>query len=247
MKGRHSDADMETEPTYAQSEYEKAKMILSQWKILQNTLASRVVLEDLFSHPIRYIGGVDVSYSKRGRFSTACAGAVVMDPRDWSVVDSASAFLENSVPYVPGYLSFREIPVLLEAYEKLQVLPDVWLVDGAGIAHPRRIGLAAHFGVLLDVPAIGVAKSRLVGRHDDPAVEKGSRVPLEDEKTGEVIGTVLRSRTDVKPLFVSPGHRVSIETAPEVVLSCCTRYRLPEPTRAAHNMVTTLKKTIPSS
>jgi deoxyribonuclease V len=170
-----------------------------------------------------------------------------MDPKDWSVVDSASAFLENSIPYVPGYLSFREIPVLLEAYEKLRVLPDVWLVDGAGIAHPRRIGLAAHFGVLLDVPAVGVAKSRLVGRHDDLPAEKGSSVPLEDEKTGEVIGTVLRSRSGVKPLFVSPGHRVSIETAPEVVLSCCTRYRLPEPTRAAHNMVTELKKTMPSS
>jgi len=228
-------------------EFEKKTGKFPQWKVLQNTLASRVVLEDLFSRPIRYVGGVDVSYSKKGKFSTACAGAVVMDPTDWSVVDSTSAFLENSVPYVPGYLSFREIPVLLEAYEKLRVLPDVWLVDGAGIAHPRRIGLAAHFGVLLDVPAIGVAKSRLVGRHDDLPAEKGSRVPLEDEKTGEVIGTVLRSRTDVKPLFVSPGHRVSIETAPEVVLSCCTRYRLPEPTRAAHNMVTELKKTMPSS
>jgi deoxyribonuclease V len=225
----------------------RSRKSFSDYTILQNTLASRVVLEDLFSRPIRYVGGVDVSYSKRGRFSTACAGAVVMDPTGWSVADSASAFLENSIPYVPGYLSFREIPVLLEAYEKLQVLPDLWLVDGAGVAHPRRIGLAAHFGVLLDVPAIGVAKSRLVGRHDDLAVEKGSRVPLEDEKTGEVIGTVLRSRTDVKPLFVSPGHRVSMETAPKVVLSCCTRYRLPEPTRAAHNMVTALKKTIPSS
>ncbi len=227
--------------------FELNKSNIPQWKILQNTLASRVVLEDLFSRPVRYVGGLDVSYSKRGRSSTACAGAVVMDPTDWSIVDSASAFLENSVPYVPGYLSFREIPVLLEAYEKLQVLPDVWLVDGAGIAHPRRIGLAAHFGVLLDVPAVGVAKSRLVGRHDDLPAEKGSRVPLEDEKTGEVIGAVLRSRMGVKPLFVSPGHRVSIETAPEVVLSCCTRYRLPEPTRAAHNMVTELKKTIPSS
>lgn len=247
MKGEHSDADMETESSYAHSEYEKAKMSLSKWKILQNTLASRVVLEDRFSRPVRYVGGLDVSYSKGGRSSTACAGAVVMDSADWSVVDWASAFLESSVPYVPGYLSFREIPVLLEAYEKLHVLPDVWLVDGAGIAHPRRVGLAAHFGVLLDVPAVGVAKSRLVGTHEKLPAEKGGRVPLMDEKTGEVIGTVLRSRADVKPLFVSPGHRVSIETAPEMVLSCCTRYRLPEPTRAAHNMVTELKKTIPRS
>jgi len=225
----------------------RSRKSFSDFTILQNTLASRVVLEDLFSRPIRYIGGVDVSYSGRGKVSTACAGAVVMDTTDWSVVDSASAFLESYMPYVPGYLSFREIPVLLEAYEKLQILPDLWLVDGAGIAHPRRIGLASHFGVLLDVPSIGVAKSRLVGSHEELPVEKGSRVPLKDEKTGEVIGTVLRSRTGVKPLFVSPGHGVSMASAPDMVLSCCTGFRLPEPIRSAHNMVTLLKKSVPST
>jgi len=213
-----------------------------EWRVLQNYLRAKVVLKDLFVSPLRYVGGIDVSYSQVGKNSKAFSSVVVLDILTWSMVDLSVAWMESSVPYIPGFLSFREVPVILEALDKLTLLPDIWLVDGAGIAHPRRIGLASHLGVLLDVPTIGVAKSRLVGRHNDLPKEKGSFVPLVDEATEEVIGTVLRSRTGVKPLYISPGHKVSVRSAVEIVLACCTKYRLPEPTRAAHNKVTEAKK-----
>jgi deoxyribonuclease V len=137
-------------------------------------------------------------------------------------------------PYVPGYLSFREIPVVLAALAKLRVRPDVLLCDGQGYAHPRRFGLACHLGVLTDIPSIGVAKSRLIGEHSVLARAKGSWTPLRDGV--EVIGAVVRTRTGVKPLYVSVGHRVSLEMALKIVLRCTTKYRLPETTRAAHRL-----------
>lgn len=211
-------------------------------KVLQQNLSKKVLLEDSFTKEWTLVGGLDVSYSRHKGPSKACAAAVIFDRTSWTVVDESVAYMDVDIPYVPGFLSFREIPVILEVVEGLTLLPDIWLVDGAGIAHPRRIGLASHLGVLLDVPTIGVAKSRLVGRHNDLPKEKGSFVPLVDEATEEVIGTVLRSRTGVKPLYISPGHKVSVRSAVEIVLACCTKYRLPEPTRAAHNKVTEAKK-----
>lgn len=206
---------------------------------IQRALAKKVQLWGLPDQDIRIIAGTDVSYSRTGKYSTAVAGIVVMDYGSWEVLEEVYAIKEISFPYIPGLLSFRELPALMMAFEKLKTIPDLWLVDGAGIAHPRRLGLAAHFGVTIDRPTIGVAKSRLIGTHDEVPIEKGSRIFLKDR--GEIIGIVLRSRTNVRPLYISPGHGVSLEQAPEIVLSCCTRFRLPEPTRAAHNFVTRIK------
>jgi len=215
-----------------------------QFKFLQQNLAEKVLLEDFFDKEYNLVGGVDVSYTRLERHAKSCGALVVLNRTDWKLMDRAVALCDVEVPYVPGFLSFREVPAILEAMERLTVLPDVWLVDGAGIAHPRRIGLASHLGVLLDVPTIGVAKSRLVGIHGELGEEKGSRVPLLDDKTQEQIGWVLRSRKGVRPLYVSPGHKVSMESAAKIALACCTRYRLPEPIRTAHNMVTQYKNKI---
>jgi deoxyribonuclease V len=136
-------------------------------------------------------------------------------------------------------LSFREAPVCIAAAQKLSRVPDLFIVDGQGIAHPRRLGLAAHLGLFLDRPTIGCAKSRLVGANDEPGIEKGSYTPLTDD--GETIGRVLRTRSNVKPVYVSVGHKVTLEEAMGLVLQCCTRYRLPEPTRLAHQIVTKRK------
>jgi len=183
---------------------------------------------------VRLIGGVDVAYLGKGA-SHACAVAVVWDRFSGEVLESVYAQDEVVFPYIPGLLSFRELPVVMKACEGLSNIVDVWMVDGAGIAHPRRLGIAAHFGVLLDRPSIGVAKSRLIGSHLPVPRSKGSWVPL--RRDGEVIGHVLRTRDDVKPLYISPGHKVSFRQAVELVLACCPKYRLPEPTRMAHNLV----------
>lgn len=206
----------------------------------QKILSAKVVLKNRYARTIRLVAGTDVSYSRLGKYTTAVAGIVIMEYGSWNMVEQVYALKDISFPYIPGLLSFRELPVLMEAWEKIRTHPDIWLVDGAGIAHPRRLGLASHFGVTIDEPTIGVAKSRLTGKHDDVPSEKGAMVPLLDGK--EVIGTVLRSRTNVRPLYISPGHRVSLENAPEIVLSCCVKYRLPEPTRVAHNYVTLLRQ-----
>lgn len=206
----------------------------------QKTLSQKVSLFEFLLKDINLIAGTDVSYSRIGKETTAVAGIVVMEYGTWNVMEQVYAVKDITFPYIPGLLSFRELPVLMDAYEKVQNRPDIWLVDGAGIAHPRRLGLASHFGVTINEPTIGVAKSRLTGTHEDVPLAKGSKVPLYDGP--EVIGTVLRSRTNVRPLYISPGHMVSIEQALEIVLSCCIKYRLPEPTRAAHNYVTLLRQ-----
>jgi deoxyribonuclease V len=157
-----------------------------------------------------------------------------LDLAEW-----AWAELPTDFPYIPGLLSFREIPVILAAMERLTLAPDLVLVDGQGIAHPRRIGIASHLGVLLDLPTIGAAKSRLVGRYDEPGPERGDRSPLVHR--GEVVGAVLRTRSRVGPLFVSAGHRVSLDTAVGYTLACAPKYRLPETTRQAHNLAARAK------
>jgi deoxyribonuclease V len=143
----------------------------------------------------------------------------------------------TAFPYVPGLLSFRELPAVLAAIEQLRILPDLYLCDGQGLAHPRRFGLACHLGVLLDAPTIGVAKTRLIGTHAPPPAEKGGWTPLEDG--GEVIGAVLRTRSGVKPVYVSIGHRVSLATSVRLTLACTSRYRLPETIRQAHRLAST--------
>lgn len=197
---------------------------------LQKELAGRVVLCDELPGSVRLVAGVDVSCS---RFAPEIHAAVVLfDLEENVVVETATARSAEAFPYVPGLLSFRELPVVLAAFRQLQRLPDVVLVDGQGLAHPRRFGIACHLGLWLDLPVIGCAKSRLCGEHGEPGPQCGKWVSLRDG--GEEIGRVVRTRDRIRPLYVSPGHRVSQERAVQVVLACGRGYRLPEPTRLAH-------------
>ncbi|NIP17685.1 MAG: deoxyribonuclease V [Xanthomonadales bacterium] len=198
---------------------------------LQSELAGRVILKDRFG-AIDRVAGVDVGFEDSGRITRAAV--VVMTWPDMEAVERAIARLPTSFPYVPGLLSFRELPAVLEAFARLKKKPDLAFCDGQGVAHPRRLGVASHLGLLLDLPTIGVGKSRLVGSFEPPGEKKGDHSRLVDGE--EQIGTVLRTRDGVRPLFVSPGHRVSQDTACELVLAACPRYRLPEPIRAADRL-----------
>jgi deoxyribonuclease V len=188
---------------------------------------------------VRLVAGVDVSF-KDGR---ARAAVAVLSFPALELVDQALASAPVSFPYVPGLLSFREVPPVLEALSRLRLHPDLLLCDGQGIAHPRRCGLASHLGLLSGIPSIGVAKSRLVGEHGPVSEEKGAWNPLVDR--GEPIGAVLRTRSGVAPLFVSIGHRVSLGTAIRYVLACSPRYRLPETTRWAHRLASSTARQPP--
>jgi len=195
---------------------------------VQKVLASRVIKKKFFGK-VSTIAGVDVSIKS----GTARAAVVVLNYPGLEKVDQSVAELPVAYPYIPGLLSFREGPVVIKAIENLSKTPDVFIFDGQGIAHPRRLGLASHIGVILDIPTIGCAKSCLCGQYDEVPGRRGSHVPLvHKEKT---IGAVLRTRSNVKPVFVSIGHRVDLKSCIELVFSCCTKYRLPETTRQAHN------------
>lgn len=199
---------------------------------LQRHLAGSVSLEDRLPQRLTRVAGVDVSYQKDG--DIFYAAVVVLSLPQFEVIEEASAVRKVEFPYVPGLLSFRELPVLLQAFRHLRTVPEAVLVDGQGIAHPRRLGLASHLGLWLELPTVGCAKSRLCGEHAEPGTGRGARAPL--LLGGEQVGTVLRTRDRVRPLYVSPGHLVSIERAVELVLECGGRYRLPEPTRLAHHL-----------
>jgi len=195
---------------------------------LQKQLRQFVRSEPLDLAALRWVGGIDVS----AREDQLRAGVVVYDCAQGRVVDRAAAEGPAPIPYKPGFLSFREIPRILEALPRLRVRPQVFLVDGHGIAHPRHMGIAAHLGVLLDWPTIGVAKSRLVGHLPRPLQpERGDAVPV--LWRGQPLGMAVRTRTGVKPVWVSVGHRVTLPDAVDLVLRC-SRYRLPEPIREAH-------------
>ena len=198
---------------------------------LQQALRDRVIRENRLG-PVRLVAGVDVGFKAGGDIARA-AVAVLRFP-ELELVESAVAEREVRFPYVPGYLSFREAPAVLAAVARLRQPPDLILCDGQGVAHPRRFGLACHLGVLLDTPTIGAAKTRLIGEHRPVPERKGSWRALKDK--GETIGAVVRTRTGVKPLFVSIGHRVDLRTAIHFVLASTTRYRLPETTRWAHRL-----------
>lgn len=180
----------------------------------------------------RLIAGVDVHFSREG--DLAWAAVALVETATLELVGSALAAHPTSFPYVPGYLSFRELPVILRALSLLEATPDLLMVDGQGIAHPRRLGIAAHLGVITGLPSIGVAKSRLFGRFEPPPAARGSWTPL--TARDETIGAVVRSRDGVQPLFVSVGHRIGLELAIELTLATVTRYRLPEPTRLADKL-----------
>lgn len=199
---------------------------------IQEKLRSQVITEDQFKEPVQYVAGVDMGFEADGTISRA-AVAVLSFP-DLQVVETSLARRPTTFPYIPGFLSFREIPAVLDALEKIQIIPDIILCDGQGIAHPRRLGIASHLGVIIDIPTIGVAKSLLIGKHEDLPETKGSLQPLIHR--GETIGAVLRTRTGVKPLYISSGHRVSLSTAIDYVLRCTPKYRLPETTRVADKL-----------
>ncbi len=198
---------------------------------LQTELAAQVRLQDDYP-PLRRVAGVDVGFEDGGAMTRAAA--VLLDAQTREPVAEVVARQPTRMPYIPGLLSFRELPAVLQALAALPETPDLVFVDGQGIAHPRRLGIAAHLGVVTGLPTIGVAKSILVGVHDEVGPHRGDRQPLKYK--GEVIGCVLRSKDRIRPLIVSPGHRVSMATAPELVLAFGTKYRLPEPTRLADRL-----------
>ncbi|MHC5612626.1 MAG: deoxyribonuclease V [Nostoc sp.] len=200
--------------------------------VIQEKLRDHVITEDQLQEPIKYVAGVDMGFEADGTISRAAV--VILSFPDLQVIETSLARRPTSFPYIPGFLSFREIPAVLDALEKIKTIPDIILCDGQGIAHPRRLGIATHLGLLIDMPTIGVAKSLLVGKHGELSETKGSQQPLIYK--GETIGAVLRSRTGVKPLYISSGHRISLPTAIDYVLRCTTKYRLPETTRIADKL-----------
>lgn len=204
---------------------------VAEARAVQDALRERVVVADRLGI-VQAVAGVDVGISRRR--NRARAAVVLLDMDTLAVRAAAIAEQPPGFPYVPGFLSFREIPVILEALAALGEAPDLLIVDGHGLAHPRRIGLASHLGLATGLPAIGVAKSRLLGTYAEPASDRGATSVLMDGV--ERLGTVLRSRENVRPLFVSPGHLVGHDSAVALTLKCLTRYRLPEPTRLADKL-----------
>ncbi|MGW8265505.1 MAG: deoxyribonuclease V [Longimicrobiales bacterium] len=201
-------------------------------KALQLRLRNRVILKPPPAFSPRLIAGADLSIL-RGR-DVGHAAIVVLDEEELEVVDQATASVEVAFPYIPGLLSFRELPPLAAAWAQLEVRPAVVIFDAHGLAHPRRFGLACHGGLLFGVPSIGAAKSILVGRHGELGAAKGSTAPLLHE--GDAVGAAVRTRSGVSPLYVSPGHRMDLPTAVRIVLSVSPRYRIPEPIRRAHRL-----------
>lgn len=198
---------------------------------IQERLRHEVILQDQ-PGTLRLVAGVDAGFEDGG--SVTRAAVVVLSFPNLEIVETALVRRPTSFPYVPGLLSFREAPAILEALTGLKASPDLLMCDGQGIAHPRRLGIASHLGVLTGLPSIGVAKSILVGRHEPLDEQPGAWQPLINR--GEVVGAALRTRQGVKPVYVSVGHRLSLETAIELVLRCTIKYRLPEPTRRAHHL-----------
>jgi deoxyribonuclease V len=204
---------------------------------IQRTLRDRLVLRDELGE-VRLVAGADIALDRRERLGFG--GVVVFRLPGLEEAERATAVVPLTFPYVPGLLAFREAPVLLEAFAKLRCRPDLVLFDAHGYAHPRRMGLASHLGLLLDVPSIGCAKSVLVGEHGLPPPEAGTWTPLVHQ--GEVVGAAVRTRERVKPVFVSAGHRVSLATAIALTLRCTDGTRLPKPTREADRLVGELKR-----
>ena len=198
---------------------------------IQHSLSKLISLTPPFRNP-RFVAGADASYHKRGELFYGAV--VVFSITPWKLVEEAVAWGRVSFPYIPGLLSFREAPILLRTFRKLVHKPDLIIFDSQGIAHPRGLGLASHMGLLLNCSSIGCAKKHLVGRYRNPGANAGCRTALTlDSKR---IGTVVRTRSNVKPVFVSPGHKMDIQGSMRWVLRCCKGYRLPEPTRAAHTL-----------
>jgi deoxyribonuclease V len=204
---------------------------------LQESLAPRVRLEPLGFRP-RYVAGADVSFERFG--AEVFAAACVMDISNFSIIEEIAVRSRISFPYVPGLLSFREAPPVLEALEKLKCPADAVLLDGQGLAHPRFLGLACHIGLWVGIPTVGCAKSLLIGEYSEPGKERGATSPLKID--GRVVGAALRTREGAKPVFVSPGHMSDIAGACALVMSCTRGYRIPEPIRRSHALANTARR-----
>ena len=214
----------------------KWNLSYSQARDVQTSLAGKVEFTPLKGSP-KVVAGIDCAFSKDGQ--RILAAVVVLRLPDFELVETASAVRKVTFPYIPGLLSFREAPVCIAAVEKLASLPDLFIIDGQGIAHPRRLGLAAHLGLFFDEPTVGCAKSRLTGDFEEPPLEKGAHTLLTAQS--ETIGAVVRTRSRVKPVFVSVGNKCVLDDAIRIVLTCALKYRLPEPTRLADQAVGKLK------
>ncbi|PYS48720.1 MAG: deoxyribonuclease V [Acidobacteria bacterium] len=217
---------------------------LHGWKVtpkeaveLQKSLRERVRLVPL-AKKVKTIAGADISFNKFE--PTVYAGLVVLSLPTLEVVEEVGVVSETKFPYVPGLLSFRETPSVLEAWAKLKTEPDAVMFDGQGIAHPRRVGIASHVGLLINRPTLGCAKSVLVGKYEEVSAERGSWTELIDK--GEVVGAAVRTKTNVQPIYVSPGHLIDLQGAIELALACNGGYRQPEPTRRAHLLVNALRR-----
>lgn len=204
---------------------------------IQRQLRSHIVIEKP-QQEFDLVAGADISFDKGS--DVVYAGVVVLQLRDLREVARATAVSRAKFPYIPGLLSFRESPSVLEAWEKLKLQPDVVMVDGQGLAHPRRFGIASHLGLLLDLPSVGCAKSLLLGKHEEPPLPAGSYSYLVDRD--ETIGVALRTRDGISPVFVSVGHKIDLESAIALVMKCTHGYRIPEPIRQAHQVVNALRE-----
>lgn len=211
---------------------------------IQRKLKERLILHDKdFPEQITIVAGADISYSKHS--DLFFAAVILLEYPAMAVVEEACFTERVPFPYIPGLLSFREGPAVLKAFESIHNIPDVVIFDGQGIAHPRGIGLASHMGLLLDIPAIGCAKKRLVGEYGEVGHEVGDYADLMLDD--QIVGTVVRTKKKVKPVFISPGHKINLRRAMDLVLSCCRGYRLPEPVRIAHLAVNRIRlKTVTS-
>jgi deoxyribonuclease V len=208
----------------------------SQAIALQKSLSEKVQLIELKNQP-KTIAGIDCAFSRDKKRIIACV--VLLKLPGFEPIETENAVQKLTFPYIPGLLSFRESPACIAAVEKLKHQPDAFIIDGQGIAHPRRFGLACHLGLFFDKPTIGCAKSRLTGSFEEPAPEKGSFSPLKDGR--EIIGAVVRTRTNIEPVFVSVGNKCLLKDAIKITLDCTTKYRIPEPARLAHQLVSALK------
>lgn len=205
---------------------------------LQRRLVGRVITRNRLG-PVRFVAGTDIAVSHRS--ADGYAGVVVMSYPDLRIVETVSVAAALTFPYIPGLLAFRELPLLLKAFARLKCVPDLILVDGQGLAHPRRFGIACHLGLLLDAPTIGCAKSRLFGRHTAPPLRKGRFATLYDNDN-HVIGAAVRTKDRTHPIYVSIGHKISLPTAIRYTLACGRGYRVPEPTRQAHLFVGSIRR-----
>ncbi len=206
---------------------------------LQRRLADRIIQDPLARRP-QYVAGGDIALTPDGK--RLVAAWIIWDLNRRTQLEAVHVVSELSFPYVPGLLSFREAPAMINAARKLNTEPDLFMLDGHGLAHPRRLGLASHVGLFLDRPTLGCAKSRLCGSHREPGPKRGANVRLLDD--GEIVGRVVRSRVGVKPIYVSVGHRITLDEAARIALACTQGYRIPEPTRLAHHYVTALRSSV---